>query len=190
MNWCSLTEVAVGDDELCHMVSEALLVRPGYLPKPADKSTPLRVRVILPDGWHPVGNAWLQSPVLHRDSSEIDCSCKPSFAWEALPSAPPQVRRVKIDVWGPDIERLNHHSQPAPKRGRKNAIDWDSVVRPFVFEQLDYHGWPDASDPEWNSQAAVEKAVTEHINGAAGVTRVRAHTARYMAEWRKQKAGK
>jgi len=109
-----------------------------------------------------------------------------------------RLRVLKSDVekhW--PFGRVDQSTQSAPaagaarRRGRKPKIDWDGAVKNFVFEKLDYHGEPTPDDPEWNSQAAVERAVTGFIEGSgksAVESLVRQHTARLIAEYKARKA--
>jgi hypothetical protein len=76
------------------------------------------------------------------------------------------------------------------KRGRNRKVDWDGVVKRQVFELLDHHGWPDRSDPEWSSQADVEATVSTICGVPLSESTVRHYTARFMAEWKRAKAGK
>jgi hypothetical protein len=75
------------------------------------------------------------------------------------------------------------------KRGRKKKMDWDGVVKPTIFQLLDHHGWPDPSDPEWRSQADVEAEVSAICGEQVSESTVRCYTARFMAEWKRAKAG-
>jgi hypothetical protein len=77
----------------------------------------------------------------------------------------------------------------AARRGRKPKIDWDGAVKDFVFDRLEHHGAPMPSDPEWNSQAAVERAVADFImerfHVSMSESHVRTHTTRLMVKWQK-----
>jgi hypothetical protein len=75
------------------------------------------------------------------------------------------------------------------KRGRKRKMDWDGVVKPKVFQLLDHHGWPDPSDQEWASQADVEAQVSAICGEEVSESTVRHYTVRFMAEWKRAKAG-
>jgi len=79
------------------------------VPHPAlDPNVPLRIQVTLPPGLQIEGRVWLENPVLHWDSSEIECLCKP-WTTPRLPqqlSAPATQCRAKIEVWGEDLVRL------------------------------------------------------------------------------------
>jgi hypothetical protein len=68
-------------------------------------------------------------------------------------------------------------------------MDWDGVVKQKVFELLDHHGWPDPSDPEWRTQADVEAEVSAICGEQVSTSTVRHYTARFMAEWKRAKAG-
>jgi hypothetical protein len=58
-------------------------------------------------GWRIQGRAWLESPVLHWEESEIECSCKPwASSVQNSPPTPSSQIRAKIEVWQEDIFRL------------------------------------------------------------------------------------
>jgi hypothetical protein len=49
---------------------------------------------------------WLETPVLHWEESEIECSCKPwASSVQNSPPAPSSQIRAKIEVWQEDIFR-------------------------------------------------------------------------------------
>jgi hypothetical protein len=89
-------------------ISKSWLVRPSGDPQPAnDPNVPLRVRVMPSAGWRIQGRAWLESPVLHWQESEIECSCKPwAPSVQNSSPAPTSQVRAKIEVWQDDIFRL------------------------------------------------------------------------------------
>jgi hypothetical protein len=59
-------------------ISKSWLERPGGIPQPAsDPNVPLRIQVVPSSGWRLEGRAWLESPVLHWEESEIECPGKP-----------------------------------------------------------------------------------------------------------------
>jgi len=59
-------------------ISKSWLVRPGGIPQPAvDPNVPLRIQVTPSSGWRTEGRAWLDDPVLHWETSEIECLCRP-----------------------------------------------------------------------------------------------------------------
>jgi len=109
--------------------------------------------------------------------------------WAVLLGGPGMAMRAEIEI--AERRRL-WPAQPAVsgKRGRPPNVDWEGDVRKFVHAQLDHHGWPDGADPEWKSQADVERAVARHIRDAVGESQIRDHTKRLMAEWLSSKAGK
>jgi hypothetical protein len=89
-------------------ITKSWLVRPGGdLQAANDPNVPLRVRVMPSAGWRIEGRAWLESPVLHWEDSEIECSCKPwaPSAQNSSPASSSQIR-AKIEVWQDDIFRL------------------------------------------------------------------------------------
>ena len=89
-------------------ISKSWLVRPSGDPQSAnDPNVPLRVRVMPSAGWRIEGRAWLESPVLHWEESEIECSCKPwASSVQNSPLTPSSQIRAKIEVWQEDIFRL------------------------------------------------------------------------------------
>lgn len=81
------------------------------------------------------------------------------------------------------------YAEGAKSSGRKKKVDWDGFIKPQVFELLDHHGWPDAADPEWKSQADVEAKISAITGEALAESTVRKYVAQFMAEWRRAKAG-
>jgi hypothetical protein len=61
------------------------------------------------------GRSWLNSPVLHWDTSEIQCLCMvESHSWA---NVAPCSRRVKIEVWSKDIARIWRRDKPHRPKG-------------------------------------------------------------------------
>ncbi len=89
-------------------ISKSWLMRQNGVPQPAtDPNVPLRIRVIPSPGWRLEGRAWLESPVLHWEESQIECSGKPwSPSTQNLSSRTNSQIRAKIEVWQEDIFRL------------------------------------------------------------------------------------
>jgi hypothetical protein len=89
-------------------ISKCWLVRPGGIPQPAsDPNVPLRIQVVPSPGWRVEGRAWLDSPALHWEESEIECPGKPwAPSTQDLSSTPTTQIRAKIEVWEADIFRL------------------------------------------------------------------------------------
>jgi hypothetical protein len=85
-------------------------------------------------------------------------------------------------------------SGDASPRGRKPKADWDGGIKDFIFQQLDYHGWPQTGDSEWNCQAQVEAAVRKFIEDKYNISLsesvIRHHTHRLMSEWRQRRPEK
>jgi hypothetical protein len=77
------------------------------------------------------------------------------------------------------------------RRGRKPKVDWDGRVKREVFALLDHHGLPDASDPEWSTQADIEAAVAKIVDVTVSESTIREHTVRFITEYlrAKKKAG-
>jgi len=89
-------------------ISKSWLMRQNGVPQPAtDPNVPLRIRVIPSPGWRLEGRAWLESPVLHWEESQIECSGKPwASSTQNLSSTANTQITAKIEVWEEDIFRL------------------------------------------------------------------------------------
>jgi hypothetical protein len=76
-------------------------------------------------------------------------------------------------------------------RGRKPSYD-RAPIRKWVFELMGYHGEFSLDDPEWKSQADLERAILDRF-ARSGKTpaesTVRALIREPLAQWRAQKAG-
>jgi hypothetical protein len=76
-------------------------------------------------------------------------------------------------------------------RGRKPSYD-RTPIRKWVFELMDYHGEFSLDDPEWKSQADLERAMLERFapsENTPAESTVRALIREPLAQWRAQKAG-
>jgi hypothetical protein len=129
-----------------------------------------------------------------RQSVSADFQRLPADVWPLLEVADWQngvAVAPDTDVyWSIHVQSCTGDAKSAGgKRGRKKKIDWDGVVKPKVFQLLDHHGWPDSSDPEWSSQASVEAQVSAICGEQISESTVRLYTARFMAEWKRGKAG-
>jgi hypothetical protein len=89
-------------------ISKSWLMRQSGGPQPAtDPNVPLRIRVMPSPGWRLEGRAWLESPVLHWEESQIECSGKPwAPSTQNLSATINTQIRAKIEVWEEDIFRL------------------------------------------------------------------------------------
>jgi len=81
-------------DRLERAISKAWRTPEGHI----HPNVPLRIQVTPPPGLRIEGRGWLDGPVLHWESSEIECTCKP---WtpprlQSQSSAPATQCRVKI----------------------------------------------------------------------------------------------
>jgi hypothetical protein len=113
--------------------------------------------------------------------------------WQEAPIQPGAVNetppifflRAEFEAW-----LRNKTSLPKKQGGRPPAVSWNDVVKAALFKLLDHHGLPSIDDPEWQNQAAVERAVSEIILDKYGFevaeSTVRVHTARLLTEWRNQ----
>jgi hypothetical protein len=97
-------------------ISKSWLERPGGIPQPAsDPNVPLRIQVVPSPGWRLEGRAWLDSPVLHWEESEIECPGKPwAPSTQDLSSTSTTQIRAKIEVWEADIYRLWGRAEENP----------------------------------------------------------------------------
>jgi hypothetical protein len=78
----------------------------GRLPQPTQEpNIPLRIQVIPPVGQRVLGRQWLDQPVLHWESSEIECLCT-LWAPIGVPQSPGTQCRARIEVWEEDLVRL------------------------------------------------------------------------------------
>jgi hypothetical protein len=76
-------------------------------------------------------------------------------------------------------------------RGRKPSYDRASI-RKWVFDLMDYHDEFSPDDPEWKSQADLERAILEKFSGrnqCPAESTVRDLIREPLAQWRAQKAG-
>jgi hypothetical protein len=76
-------------------------------------------------------------------------------------------------------------------RGRKPSFDRASI-RKWVFDLMDYHDEFSLDDPEWKSQADLERAILDRFarfGKTPAESTVRALIREPLAQWRAQKAG-
>lgn len=116
MTWLSLSEattvvahdVQKARERLERAISKAWVVVPGTSPQEtSDPNVPLRIQLMLSPGLRIDGRGWLENPVLHWETSEIECACKTwTPSQRPLPSSPPTQSRARIEVWGEDLVRL------------------------------------------------------------------------------------
>ncbi len=80
---------------------------------------------------------------------------------------------------------------PRRSSGRKRLYD-RTRIQTLVFDKMDYHGDFSPDDPEWKSQAALERAIADEL-ARSGMTpvesTVRALIGEPLAQWRAKKAG-
>ena len=115
MSWLSLTQATTildhdlqrGRKSLERAISKAWMVGAGGSPAPAiDANVPLRVQVTPSPGWRLVGRDWLDHPVLHWETSEIECLCAMWRPPGASQPATSSQSRARIEIWRDDIARL------------------------------------------------------------------------------------
>jgi hypothetical protein len=131
VTWLRLSEATVlidhdvqkARERLQRAIKKSWLVRSPGLPQPTvDPNVPLRIQVTSLPGLRIEGRAWLDNPVLHWETSEIECLCKPwTPSSQVLSSAVAIQSRVTIEVWDDDLVRLwgsdNSVSQSSAKNG-------------------------------------------------------------------------
>jgi hypothetical protein len=116
-------DVQKARERLEQAIKKAWQVRPGGEPQPMpdNPNVPLRIQVTLSPGLRLEGRTWLENPVLHWETSEIECLCKPwTPSSQPLPSAPPTQSRARIEVWGEDLVRLWGGDNSASKTSAGN----------------------------------------------------------------------
>jgi hypothetical protein len=101
MPWLSLDhDLNKAREALERGISKSWLMRQNGVPPATDPNVPLRIRVIPSPGWRLEGRAWLESPVLHWEESQIECSGKPwAPSTQNLSSTANTQIRAKIEVW-------------------------------------------------------------------------------------------
>ena len=130
MTWLRLSEATVlidhdvqkARERLERAIKKAWLVRPHGLPQPTlDPNVPLRIQVTPLPGLRLEGRAWLDNPVLHWETSEIECLCKPwTPSSKALASVVATQSQVKIEIWNEDLVRLWGSDNSASQAAAKN----------------------------------------------------------------------
>jgi hypothetical protein len=73
-----------------------------------------------------------------------------------------------------------------PKRGRRTKVTPE--LERYIFKLLDFHGLPRPDDPDWSSQADVEKILQDRAD--LGETQAREHAHRLIDTWKAGKAEK
>jgi hypothetical protein len=115
LSWLTLTkattildhDVQRARESLGRAISKAWIVGSGGSPQsPIDPNVPLRVQVTPSPGCRLVGRDWLEHPVLHWETSEIECLCTPWMPPRASQPTSPSPARAKIEIWREDIARL------------------------------------------------------------------------------------
>ena len=116
MAWLRLSEatrfidhdVSNARERLERAISKAWQMGPSGQPQAmSDPNIPLRVLVKPPPGLRVIGRAWLEKPVLHWDTSEIDCVGKPWAPSSQQSSSAQAIEFVaSIEVWDEDLVRL------------------------------------------------------------------------------------
>lgn len=138
MTWLRLSEATVlidhdvqkARERLARAIKRAWLVPSPGLPQPTvDPNVPLRIQVTSLPGLKIEGRAWLDNPVLHWETSEIECLCKPwTPSSKALASVIATQSRMTIEVWGDDLVRLWGSDNAATQTAAKN----EGLIVPLV----------------------------------------------------------
>jgi hypothetical protein len=153
VSWLSLTKATTlldhdaqrARESLGRAISKAWIVGPGGSPAPAiDPNVPLRVQVTPSPGRRLVGRDWLEWPVLHWETSEIECLCTPWMPPRASQPAPPSQSRARIEIWREDIGRL--WGAPESFDGNVPTTSSESTFGEFIQEEGSPSAAP-ASDP-------------------------------------------
>jgi hypothetical protein len=114
MTWLRLNEattlihhdVQKARERLQRAISKAWIVSPETSPQQtSDPNVPLRIQVAVPPGLRIEGRGWLENPVLHWETTEIECLCKPWAPMGRGPTDPTQTK-AQIQVWEEDLVRL------------------------------------------------------------------------------------
>jgi hypothetical protein len=132
VTWLRLSEATVlidhdvqkARERLQRAIKRSWLGRSPGLPQPTvDPNVPLRIQVTSLPGLRIEGRAWLDNPVLHWETSEIECFCKPwTPASQVLSSAVAIQSRVTIGVWDDDLVRLWGSDNSARQASAKNGV--------------------------------------------------------------------
>ena len=132
--WLQLSEATILIDHneqkarhrLERAIRKAWLVRPPGLPQSTlDPNVPLRIQVTPLPGLRIEGRAWLDAPVLHWETSEIECLCKPwTPARQSSSSTAETQRQASIEVWGADlVRRWGGNNSPTQDFAQGNVIE-------------------------------------------------------------------
>ena len=153
VTWLSLTKATTlldhdaqrARESLGRAISKAWIVGPSGSPAPAiDPNVPLRVQLTPSSGRRLVGRDWLERPVLHWETSEIECLCTPWMPPRASQPAPPSQSRARIEIWWEDIGRL--WGAPESSDGNVPTTSSESTFGEFIQEEGSPSAAP-ASDP-------------------------------------------
>jgi hypothetical protein len=115
MTWLRLNEattlihhdVQKARERLQRAISKAWIVSWETSPQQtSDPNVPLRIQVAVPPGLRIEGRGWLENPVLHWETTEIECRCKPWLPMARGPTEPPTQTKAQIQVWEEDLVRL------------------------------------------------------------------------------------
>jgi hypothetical protein len=91
------------------------------------------------------------------------------------------------------FDLLDYLRRLAPaKRGRKPKVDWNDVKRQ-IFALFKHQGVPSANNPEWATQADVERTILD-ILARSGIevaeSTAREYAGRFLKEWQVEKIDK
>lgn len=138
LTWLRLSEATVlidhdvqkARERLDRAIKKAWLVRPPGLPQPTiDPNVPLRIQVTSLPGLRIDGRGWLDNPVLHWETSEIECLCQPWMpSSKALVPPTATQSRVKIEIWDQDLVRL----WGSDKSAGHAAATYGGLIAPLV----------------------------------------------------------
>ena len=115
MSWLRLSDATTildhdeqrARESLERAISKAWLVGNGSPQQALDPNVPLRIQVTPTSGLRLVGRAWLDQPVLHWETSEVECICAPwTPTRQAHSETSPCPSRARIGIWRDDIMRV------------------------------------------------------------------------------------
>jgi len=82
---------------------------------------------------------------------------------------------------------------PPRKRGRKPKVEWKGDIKQQIFALFEHQGVPNAADPEWRTQADVERTILDILAKReieVAESTAREYARQFLEEWQVQKADK
>jgi hypothetical protein len=100
--------------------------------------------------------------------------------------------RQLVDALSAAVE-LAQSRAPKPKPGRKEKSFWPQVEKHIIEDKFGYYGPLGADQPGWESQADVEKAITDFLSEndlSAAESTIRARAKQLISKYARIEAGK